>query len=113
MASGWGWSVAHTGSYWGGRKAQAWTAAVLAAHAGPDGRPPSCWLQLPGCTGLATTGDHVLPRQDRPDLMYVVENGKPACLSCNSKRQGTPTHRLHLIGGHAAATIDNTLFFDR
>lgn len=104
--------MAHTGSDWGGRKAQAWSAAVLAAHTGPDGQPPTCWLQLPGCTTVATTGDHVLPREDRPDLKYAVENGKPACLSCNSKRQGTPVHRLHLIGGRDAATIDTTSFFD-
>ena len=104
--------MAHTGSSWGGRRAQAWSAAVLAAHTGPAGEQPSCWLQLDGCTRVATTGDHVLPRRDRPDLMYVVANGRPACLSCNSKRQGTPTHRLHLLGGRVASTIDATAFFD-
>jgi 5-methylcytosine-specific restriction endonuclease McrA len=104
--------VAHTGSDWGGRKAQAWSAAVLAAHLGPGGEPASCWLELPGCTGLATTADHLIPRQDRPDLAYVLENGRPACLPCNSKRQGTPIHRLHLIGGRESATIDQSAFFD-
>jgi hypothetical protein len=61
---------------------------------------------------VATTGDHLLSRHDRPDLKYVVENGKPACLPCNSKRQGTPIHRLHLIGGRESATVDATSFFD-
>lgn len=105
--------MAHTGSDWGGRKAQAWSAAVLAAHTGPGGEPPSCWLQLPGCTQLATTGDHVLPREDRPDLAYSIANGRPACLHCNSTRQGTPVHRLHLIGGRDSATVDTSHFFDR
>lgn len=105
--------MTHTGSDWGGRKAQAWSAAVLAAHVGPAGEPPVCWLQLPGCTQVATTGDHIVTRQDRPDLKYVVENGRPACLSCNSRRQGTPVHRLHLIGGRASATIDTSEFFDQ
>lgn len=102
----------HTGSDWGGRRADAWTKAVLAAHQGPAGEPAQCWLQLPGCTQLATTGDHVLTRQDRPDLKYDVRNGRPACLPCNSKRQGTPIHRLHLIGGRESATVDATSFFD-
>lgn len=105
--------MTHTGSDWGGRRAAAWTAAVLAAHTGPGGEPPRCWLQLPGCTGTATTGDHLLPRKDRPDLAYSVPNGRPACLPCNSKRQGTPLHRLHLIGGRGAATVDASSFFDR
>lgn len=104
--------MAHTGSDWGGRRAAEWTAAVLAAYTGPAGEPPRCWLQLPGCLGVATTGDHVLPRKDRPDLAYSVPNGRPACLPCNSKRQGTPIHRLHLIGGRRVSTIDTSSFFD-
>lgn len=85
---------------------------MLAAHVGPAGEPPRCWLQLPGCTGVATTGDHIIQRKDRPDLAYVVENGRPACRPCNSKRQGTPIHRLHMIGGRESATVDATNFFD-
>lgn len=104
--------MGHTGSDWGGRKAQAWSAAVLAMYAGEDGSPPTCWLQLPGCTQVATTGDHVLPRQNRPDLKYDVMNGRPACLSCNSARKGTPIHRLHLLGGRSPVTIDASAFFD-
>ena len=85
---------------------------MLAAHTGPDGQAPRCWLQLDGCTGVATTGDHILPRKDRPDLAYVIANGRPACLSCNSKRQGTPLHRLHELGAPRASTIDASSFFD-
>lgn len=104
--------MAHTGSDWGGRRAAAWSRAVLAAHTGPGGEPPRCWLQLDGCTGVATTGDHLVPRKDRPELAYVVQNGRPACLSCNSKRQGTPLHRLHRLGGREASTVDASAFFD-
>lgn len=44
-----------------------------------------CWLQLPGCTKLATTKDHVIPHiHGGPD---TLENLRPACKSCNSKRQ--------------------------
>lgn len=104
--------MTHTGSDWGGRRAAAWSRAVLAAYTGPDGQPPRCWLKLPGCLGVATTGDHLLPRKDRPDLAYFVPNGRPACLPCNSKRQGTPTHRLHQLGGVSSATVDASTFFD-
>lgn len=104
--------MAHTGSDWGGRRAVAWRAAVLLAHTGPNGEAPTCWLQLPCCTGVATTADHIVPRKDRPDLAYVVANGRPACLPCNSTRQGTPVHRLHHIGGRASATVNQSSFFD-
>jgi len=65
---------------WGGRRAAAWTAAVLEEY----GR--RCWLGLPGCTITATTGDHVIPRSVNPALQYDVSNGRPACLSCNRRR---------------------------
>lgn len=65
----------------GGRREREWTAAVLAAYG------TRCWLGLPGCTVVATTGDHVIPRSVRPDLKFVVANGRPACLSCNRRRR--------------------------
>lgn len=44
-----------------------------------------CWLQLPGCTLRATTKDHVIPvDHGGTDDM---QNLRPACVSCNSKRQ--------------------------
>lgn len=44
-----------------------------------------CWLRLPGCTTIATTKDHVIPHaHGGPD---TLENLRPACKSCNSRRQ--------------------------
>lgn len=44
-----------------------------------------CWLKLPGCKLVATTKDHVLPvDHGGTDAM---ENLRPACGSCNSKRR--------------------------
>jgi len=44
-----------------------------------------CWLQLPGCMMRATTKDHVIPvNQGGTDVM---ENLRPACHACNSKRR--------------------------
>lgn len=65
---------------WGGRRAQQWSRSVLERY----GRV--CLLQLEGCTRVATTGDHIIPKVERPDLAYVVTNGRPACRRCNSKR---------------------------
>lgn len=62
-------------SYYGGRSARSWVAAVLATH----GR--TCHLcGRPG----ATTGDHVVPRSLGGE--HTVENGRPAHLGCNSAR---------------------------
>jgi hypothetical protein len=52
-----------------------------AARAAMLGQP--CALRLPGCTGTATTADHVVP---------VSRGGaggalRPACLHCNSARR--------------------------
>lgn len=64
---------------WGGRRAQEWTAAVLAEYG------TLCALNLPGCTKVATTADHIVPRSLGGPL-YDVTNGRPACRTCNSKR---------------------------
>lgn len=52
-----------------------------------DGR--TCQLQLPGCTLVATTADHVVPlnRGGTDDL----SNLRGACLRCNSKKQDRVT----------------------
>jgi 5-methylcytosine-specific restriction endonuclease McrA len=65
---------------WGGRRAQAWTREVLARGG------LVCTLSLPGCTTVATTGDHIVPRSVDPSREYDVTNGRPACLHCNSSR---------------------------
>lgn len=62
-----------------GQATQKLTAAVLAFYG------YKCWLELPGCTGLATTKDHVIPvAHGGTDAM---DNFRPACASCNSKRR--------------------------
>jgi len=84
---------------WGGRRAQTWTAAVLDKY----GR--TCWLQLPGCTHVATTGDHIVSRKENPALQYDVDNGRPACLPCNQRRSAGRADTASLV-------IDNRGFFE-
>lgn len=67
---------------WGGRKAQALTALCLETYG------TRCWLQLPGCTGVATTADHVVP-QSRGGS-HELANLRPACSHCNSARGNRP-----------------------
>ncbi|MBZ4486272.1 HNH endonuclease [Microbacterium sp. cx-55] len=56
-----------------------------------------CWLQLPGCTKLATTKDHVIPHDHGgPD---TLENYRPACKHCNSKRQD------RVLTGYGASVV--------
>lgn len=57
---------------------------------------PVCWLQLDGCTGASTTGDHVIPVVDRPDLALVRSNVHGACSPCNYKRGNLPIGALNL-----------------
>jgi 5-methylcytosine-specific restriction endonuclease McrA len=84
---------------WGSTAAdQAWTAAVLDRY----GR--RCALRLVGCTGAATTADHIVPRSVDASLSHVVENGQPACRPCNSKRGATP---LGLV-----VAVDDRAFFE-
>lgn len=69
---------------WGGRRAQQWSAAVLARK----GR--RCLLQMEGCTQLATTADHIVPRSIDVSLQYNLDNGRPACATCNRRRSNKP-----------------------
>jgi len=78
------------GDGYGGRRAQAWVRAVLDTYGlrchlcrcDPDQAP-------------ADSADHLQTRQDRPDLMFVVANGRPVhhrrCAvcgqACNIKRR--------------------------
>lgn len=62
-----------------GRRSQELTRLVLATY----GR--NCWLRLPGCTKVATTKDHITPWKQGGN--NDLANFRPACKSCNSKRQ--------------------------
>jgi hypothetical protein len=55
---------------------------------------PTCWLQLDGCTRVSTTGDHVIPVTERPDLALVRSNVRGACRPCNVKRGRFPADRM-------------------
>jgi hypothetical protein len=77
------------GDGYGGRAAQRWVRLVLAEYG------TTCHL----CHhGGADSGDHLLTRAARPDLMYVVSNGRPvhhkACpvcgVRCNIRRKSAP-----------------------
>lgn len=77
------------GDGYGGRRAQAWVAAVLRTYGS------TCHLcHHPG----ADSGDHLQPRATHPELMYVVANGRPVhhkpcptCgVSCNLRRKAKP-----------------------
>ena len=41
-----------------------------------------CLLQLPGCTTISTTADHILPVA-RGGALYDMDNLRGACASCN------------------------------
>lgn len=61
---------------------------------------PVCWLQLPGCTGVSQTADHVLTVKARPDLALERSNLHGACHHCNNKRKGKTIAQLaDLIAG--------------
>ncbi len=57
---------------------------------------PDCWLQLPGCTGVSTTGDHVIPVTVQPELALERSNVRGACWPCNDKRGNLPIEALNL-----------------
>ena len=68
---------------WGGRRAQRLTSLTLAQYG------TECWLRWDdGCTSVATTADHIIPRKHGGD--DALENLRPACLHCNSARGARP-----------------------
>ncbi len=75
----------------GGRASAALTALVLDTY----GR--QCHLRLKGCTGIATTKDHIIPYANGGS--DVLENFRPACKRCNSKRQNK------VITGYGASVV--------
>lgn len=81
---------------WGGRKAQKFVALTLERYG------TTCWLcHLPG----STSADHVIPKSQRPDLMYDLDNLRPAHVSCNSSKG------IKIIEGPAAIIEDQQGFF--
>lgn len=63
---------------------------------------PLCWLRFDGtCTGRSQTADHVIPFQQRPDLVMVRSNHRGACHACNRARGHTPVSALNLERGDA------------
>lgn len=89
------------------RSTHAWR--VLAKKAAEQ--EPVCWLQLEGCTTRSTTGDHVIPVVDRPDLALVRSNVRGACAECNYKRGNLPIESLRL-GSRSAAQPPALSVFD-
>lgn len=81
---------------YGGRRAIAYTAAVLTRY----GR--TC--HLCGKDG-ATTADHVVPRS-RGGLVYAVENGRPAHKVCNSRRGAMPLDQWFALHPLPTAPLD-------
>jgi 5-methylcytosine-specific restriction endonuclease McrA len=67
---------------------------------------PLCWLALDGCTRLSTTGDHVIPVVDDPELALVRTNVRGACRPCNEKRGNLPVHELRTTGNSSPAALD-------
>jgi len=88
--------VPMTRKHKGGRASTALTRLVIETYG------PICHLQLPGCTRRATTKDHVLPvDQGGTD---ELSNLRPACVSCNSRRQNISLGgRIRVITGPPAA----------
>lgn len=62
-----------------------------------DGSPKLCELRLPGCTGVATTADHVTPVSLGGRDSVLV----PACSHCNSSR-GNRTIAFNVAPGHGS-----------
>lgn len=48
-------------------------------------RDPVCLLQLPGCTTIATTADHIIPVAKGGEL-YDMANLRGACRDCNRNK---------------------------
>jgi 5-methylcytosine-specific restriction endonuclease McrA len=69
---------------------RAWTKLALQVRA----EEPTCRLQLPGCTTVSTTADHIIPRSQRPDLEMVRSNLQGACKNCNYKRGNLPIEAI-------------------
>lgn len=90
------------------RSTRAWRQLVTRVVA----EEPHCWLQLEGCTGVSTTGDHVIPVVDRPDLALDRTNIRGACRPCNDKRGRLPIDELNLGSNTDAEPAAALTIFD-
>lgn len=75
----------------GGRANSRLTQLVLEVYG------PVCHLKLPGCKTVATTKDHVVPYAHGGS--DDIENLRPACKPCNSKRQD------RVLTGYGASVV--------
>jgi hypothetical protein len=75
----------------GGRASVKMTQLVLATYG------ELCHLRLKGCTVRATTKDHLIPYSHGGE--DVLENYRPACKPCNSKRQN------RVLTGYGASVV--------
>lgn len=82
------------------RSTHAWRKLVARVIA----EEPLCWLELPGCTAVSTTGDHVLTVTDHPELALVRDNVRGCCQPCNYKRGNLPVEALASLRGTASGT---------
>lgn len=78
-----------------GRRNQEMTALVLAVKGN------RCEVRLPGCTKVATTRDHIVPLHNGG--LDTVENCRPACRPCNSKRGNRNAGLVCIITGPPGA----------
>jgi len=79
--------MAKRSTNWQGPKVWSGHAVKVAKKQVLEAYGSTCHLcGLPG----ANTVDHLIPRSVRPDLMFDLENMRPAHLSCNSGRKVRP-----------------------
>ena len=69
-------------------------ATLLAGH-------PACAVRGPGCTGVATTVDHIVSRARGGD--NSLANLRPCCSMCNSRLGGRAGRARQTIAWAAAA----------
>lgn len=83
----------------GGRASTSLTRKVLETYG------TTCHLRMPGCLGHATTKDHLIPYSHGGE--DTLENLRPACKRCNSKRQNRVLSgygaRINVVIGPPAA----------
>jgi 5-methylcytosine-specific restriction endonuclease McrA len=72
---------------------------------------PVCSLRYPGCTIVATTADHILPRSTHPELTYERRNLRSSCTKCNMRRGDGNPRRMSDIRKSATQPARALKFF--